>query len=95
MKYIYRIGGVMVSVFALSARVDSGWIKPKTMQLVFALYRLSTRHKVMRTKVVGSVSVRVQQYVYPWTVVSVSKHYSTPTKHVNLVLRDKEEISIN
>ena len=84
MKYIYRIGGVMVSLFASSV-VDSDWIKAKTMQLVFAVSLLSTRHKVMRTKVVGSVSVRMQQYVYPWTVVSVSKHYSTPTKHVNLV----------
>ena len=42
-----RIGGVMVSVLALSA-VDRGfkpgWVKPKTIKLVFVASPLSTQH---------------------------------------------------
>ena len=40
-----RIGGIMVSVLALSAvghGLSSSWVKPKTMKLVFVASPLST-----------------------------------------------------
>jgi hypothetical protein len=46
-KYLNNIGGVMVSMLALSS-VDVGsspsWIKPKTMKLVFSVFWISMQY---------------------------------------------------
>ena len=42
-----RIDGVIVSVIASSAvycGFEPGWVKPKTIKLVFVAYLLSTQH---------------------------------------------------
>ena len=66
-----------------------GWVKPKTIILVFSASLLSTQRE--RAKF-GWLGIRIMcpsgatyVHVCTWTVVSVSQHYKNPTQRVVLV----------
>ncbi len=91
--FIYRIGGVMVSVLASSA-VDRGF-GPRSGQIKdykIGICCFSAKHTALRRKS-NDWLARHQDNVSKWGdmsirgLVSVSWHYKNPTKCVGLVQR--------
>ena len=65
--------------------LSPGWVKPKTIKLVFVASPLSTQHLGERAKT-GWLEIRIMclsgATCLPQTVVSVNEHYKNPTQRV-------------
>ena len=65
----------------ISVHASSGEDLGSSSELVFVISLMSKiNHWLARNQ-----NHRVERHVYPWTVVSVSKHHKHPTQRVSLV----------